>query len=119
LARPGRAACYTYDFADRQSALNRAVPPATCASGATAVVSSTTYYPSGPLAGAVLANGVTETRSFDKRYFPSSIAASGPAGFTATYSTDKVGNPLQITEASGNRTYAYQDFQYFLTSGWV
>ncbi len=114
----GTRACYGYQtFADRQSSLSRAEPAATCASGATAVVSAASYYPSGPLESLTLGNGIAETRLFDKRYFPVSIAASGGAGLTWTYMTDSVGNPTQIADGVLNRSYGYQDFQYFLTTG--
>jgi hypothetical protein len=64
-------------------------------------------------------NGVVETRSFDDRYVPTGIQASGNR-LTWNYSTDDVGNPVTIQQTqpvAESRTYGYQDFQYFLTSG--
>jgi RHS repeat-associated protein len=105
---------YTHDFADREQSLTVQVginPPLQLVAGAT-------YKPLGPLSGLALGNGITEIRSFDTRYFPAGIQVPGRLGWT--YGTDAVGNILSITDtlnAANNRTYGYQDSQYFLTSG--
>ncbi|MFN7962611.1 MAG: hypothetical protein U0002_15180 [Thermoanaerobaculia bacterium] len=92
-------------------------------SPAQTVVSATgaTYKGFGPLASLPLGNGTTETRNFDARYSPSEIKLT--AGATPRldwlYTTDKVGNPLAITDAlaaANNRAFTYQDIQYFLAS---
>jgi RHS repeat-associated protein len=100
----------TYDFADRPASLvaRRFGVPDTAAS----------YLPSGPLSSLTLGNELTETRTFNARYFPSSISAGGLLSWS--YSTDGVGNIRSITDtlnAANNRTYGYQDHQYFLTRG--
>jgi RHS repeat-associated protein len=72
----------------------------------------------GPLSGLAFGNGTTEIRSFDSRYFPEGIEVPGRLGWK--YSTDAVGNVLSISDTlntANNRTYGYQDSQYFLTSG--
>ena len=82
------------------------------------LVTAATYLPSGPLSSLTLGNGLTEPRSYTNRYFPSSIVAGSHLSWS--YSTDAVGNIFSITNtlnAANNRTYAYQDYQYFLTSG--
>ncbi|MCH9651866.1 MAG: hypothetical protein K0U98_26795 [Deltaproteobacteria bacterium] len=119
----GVMANYTHDFADRELTLEverSGQPIQPIASGAS-------YEPSGPLASLTFGNGLTETRAFNQRYFPTDIdLAGGPplAGGTVlldwTYATDNVGNILSITDnqaPANNRGYAYQDFQYFLTNG--
>jgi RHS repeat-associated protein len=109
------AAVYTHDFADREATLTYeqsggAQPPA--------IVSSAAYEPFGPLTSLTLGNGLTETRLFDARYFPDRIQVSGRLDWD--YTVDAVGNPLQIADVlvpAQSRTYAYQDYQYFLTQG--
>ncbi|MDX1998419.1 MAG: hypothetical protein SF066_11940 [Thermoanaerobaculia bacterium] len=111
----GTVASYSYDFADRPTSLT-----ATPAGGsAQSVASAASYLPSGPLSAVTLGNAVVETRSFDGRYVPTSIVASGNR-LTWNYTTDNVGNPTAITQtqpAAESRTYGYQDHQYFLTTG--
>ncbi|MGB6363794.1 MAG: RHS repeat-associated core domain-containing protein, partial [Thermoanaerobaculia bacterium] len=110
----GVTVTYTHDYADRQETLtledggNPSQP----------VVTSAAYKPSGPLTGLTLANGLTETRGYDQRYFPERIQVPGLLDWTFT--TDAVGNILSITDAedpAGARAYDYQDIQYFLTQG--
>ena len=109
------AAVYTHDFADREATLTYeqsggAQPPA--------IVSSAAYEPFGPLTSMTLGNGLTETRLFDARYFPDRIQVPGRLDWD--YTVDAVGNPLQIADVlvpAQSRTYAYQDYQYFLTQG--
>jgi RHS repeat-associated protein len=109
------AAFYTNDFADREATLTyeqsgSAQPPA--------IVSSAAYEPFGPLTSLSLGNGLTETRLFDARYFPDRIQVPGRLDWD--YTVDAVGNPLQIADLlvpAQSRTYAYQDYQYFLTQG--
>jgi len=104
------AAVYGYDFADREASLS-------FVGGSTVpVVTSANYKASGPLAEVTFANGMKEIRGFDPRYHPASIQV--PGRFEWTYSTDGVGNVLEITDALhplGSRSFAYQDHQYFLT----
>ena len=88
---------YTYDLADRPASL-AVVTPHTPPQG-TPVVTSATYLPSGPLTGLALGNGATETRSFDGRYFPATIALAAPTSRTWTYTTDAVGNVTEIHES--------------------
>ncbi len=80
-------------------------------------MTSAAYLPSGPLTTLALGNGVTESRSFDTRYFPAGISAGSALSWT--YTTDSVGNILQIADSGPgqDRTYTYQDTHYFLTSG--
>jgi RHS repeat-associated protein len=107
-------ATYTYDFADRQSTLQ--VQEGT--STAQTLVSASSYKPQGPLASLTLGNGLTETRGFSTRYLPTSISV--PSLLSWSYATDSVGNPTAITDtlnSANDRTFAYQDPQYFLTTG--
>ena len=107
-------ATYAYDFADRQSTLSiqdGAHPSQT-------VVSASSYKPQGPLASLTLGNGLTETHGFSNRYLPTSISV--PSLLSWSYTTDSEGNPTAIADAlnsANNRTFAYQDPQYFLTTG--
>ena len=64
----GSVATYSFDFADRELSLS--VDPG---SGALAVVSDASYYPSGPLAGLTLGNGLVENRTYTTRYFPDQL----------------------------------------------
>jgi RHS repeat-associated protein len=86
-------ASYTYDFADRQQALtvdDGIDPPRS-------IVVGSTYKPSGPLAALELGNGLLESRGFDQRYFPASIAVSGgDLDRSWVYETDFVGNIEEI-----------------------
>ena len=110
----GVTATYAYDFADRQSTLqmqNGASSPQT-------LVSASSYKPQGPLASLTLGNGLTETHGYSTRYLPTSVSV--PSLLSWSYSTDSVGNPTAIADvlnSSNDRTYAYQDPQYFLTTG--
>ena len=61
----------------------------------------------------------TVTRNFNLRYAPTSIVVSGNL-LTWNYTVDLVGNPTAISQtqpAAVSRTYGYQDWQYYLTSG--
>jgi hypothetical protein len=110
-------AVYTHDFADRPETLlarrpGRLDQPLAASAG---------YLPSGPLKSLTLGNGLSETRTFTSRYFPSSIALTGISQLLNwTYSTDAAGNILSITDnltPAASRTYGYQDIHYFLTRG--
>jgi RHS repeat-associated protein len=110
----GVTATYSYDFADRQSTLQ--MQDGTNPSQT--LVSASSYKPRGPLASLTLGNGLTEARGFSTRYLPTSIAVSSLLSWS--YTNDSVGNPTTITDtlnSANNRTYAYQDPQYFLTTG--
>jgi RHS repeat-associated protein len=118
IAYPGNVtACYGYDVADRQSSLaySTATGANVCQGTTTPIVTSTpaaptVYSASGPLQTLHLANGLTETHAFDQRYYPTTITAGSLLAWN--YTTDAAGN---ITAISPGRTFAYQDFQYFLT----
>ena len=113
----GVTAVMTYDFADRPSSLlaRRSGKPDQ------PLVSSASYLPFGPLNTVTLGNGLTETHAFTQRYFPSSITLGSPSSLLSwTYATDNVGNISSIADAlsaANNRTYGFQDHQYFLTRG--
>jgi RHS repeat-associated protein len=104
---------YTHDFADRELTVSARFgegPPTT-------IVSAAGYAPSGPLTSLTFGNGLTETRSFDRRYVPAAIGVPGLLAWA--YDTDGVGNPTTIDDAmpsNQDRTFGYQDVQYFLTS---
>lgn len=110
-------ATYTYDYADREQSLNVQVG----ANPSLQIVNNATYKPFGPLATLPLGNGLTETHSYDARYSPTGIQVTGTTPrLNWSYSTDAVGNITGITDllnASQNRTYGYQDINYFLTLG--
>lgn len=110
----GVTATYAYDFANRQSTLQMQDG----ANPAQTLVSASSYKPRGPLASLTLGNGLTETHGFSTRYLPTSISV--PSLLSWSYSTDSVGNSTAITDtlnSANNRTYDYQDPQYFLTTG--
>ena len=111
------SAIYTYDAADRQSTLTVEVPGEPDA----AVVTASSYEPAGPLASVTLGNGLTETWSFDTRYFPGAIQVNGGSPVLDwDYTTDDVGNIADIGDVLdpvNDRTYGYQDYQYYLTRG--
>jgi RHS repeat-associated protein len=91
----GVSAAYGFDFADREVSLDVTTPGAV---GAEPVVTAASYLPSGPLSGLALGSGTTETRAFDRRYAPTAISLSGPVERTFSYTTDRVGNILEIVE---------------------
>ncbi|HEV8578164.1 MAG TPA: RHS repeat-associated core domain-containing protein, partial [Thermoanaerobaculia bacterium] len=114
LVYPGGVeAVSTFDFADRPSTLlaRRTGKPDQ------PLVNAASYLPFGPLTSLTLGNGLTEAHGFTNRYLPSSIALTGVLSWTL--GTDAVGNITSVTTASpsNNRTYGYQDHQYFLTTG--
>ena len=115
IAWPGGiTASYGYDYADRPSTLSLQDG----AGPVLPVVTSASYKPYGPLASLTLGNGLTETRAFDAGYLPQSISVPGRLQWD--YTTDDVGNVTGIADVlnpSGSRTYAYQEFQYFLRQG--
>lgn len=110
----GVAVLLTYDAADRPATL-------TLRPGfepQQPIVTAAAYEPFGPVGSVTLANGLTETREYDRRYGPTGIAVGALLDWD--YGTDDVGNVTAIADAlnpSGNRTFGYQDVQYFLTSG--
>ena len=111
------SAIYTYDAADRQSTLTVEVPGEPDAS----VVTASSYEPAGPLASVTLGNGLTETWSFDTRYYPGAIQVDGASPVLDwTYTTDDAGNIAgigDVLDPANDRTYGYQDYQYYLTQG--
>jgi RHS repeat-associated protein len=118
ISYPGNVtACYGYDIADRQASLAYSTAAgANACQGTTAPIVTATpsaptiYSAAGPLQQLHLANGLTETHSFDQRYYPTAITVGTLLAWN--YTTDAAGN---ITAISPGRTFAYQDFQYFLT----
>ncbi|HEV8579132.1 MAG TPA: hypothetical protein VGX68_08615, partial [Thermoanaerobaculia bacterium] len=112
---PTVALCYSYDFADRPATLKHTTAGGDSCLGS-ALVTSASYKPSGPLTSLALGNGLTETRSFDSRYYPDRIQVPGRLDWD--YTTDAVGNVASIVDgvvAGGSRSFMYQDHQYFLT----
>jgi YD repeat-containing protein len=113
----GVTAVTTYDFADRPASLlaQRTGKPDQ------PLVSSVAYLPFGPLNSLSLGNGLTETHAFTQRYFPSAITLGSPGNLLSwTYTTDGIGNISAIADnlnSTRNRTFGYQDSQYFLTRG--
>ncbi len=110
-------ATYAYDFADRPRTLSAQRPGFSNRN----LVTGATYKPFGPLASLTLANGQTETRSFDFAYRPSGVLlAGGSPRLDWDYTTDKEGNVLAVADVltpSASRSFTYQDVQYFLTGG--
>ena len=111
------SAIYTYDAADRQSTLTVEVPGEPDAT----VVTASSYEPAGPLASVTLGNGLIENRAFDTRYYPGAIQVDGGSPVLDwDYTTDDVGNIADIGDVldpANDRTYGYQDYQYYLTRG--
>ncbi len=104
----------TYDAVDRQATMTLQRPGESDLS----IVTGSSYEPSGPLASLTLGNGLSEARSFDTKYYPSAIQVGAVLDWQ--YATDAVGNITGITDAlnaANDRTYAYQDVQYYLTQG--
>ena len=101
IGYPGNVqASISYDFADRPESLTVTTP-----GGTEPVVTAASYLPGGPLSELALGSGPgqrRETRAFDGRYAPTAIGVSGdPAGVgdrTWSYTTDPVGNVLEIVE---------------------
>jgi RHS repeat-associated protein len=109
----GVIAQYAFDALDRPESLNLST-----GGSVQPVATGATYYPAGPLAGLTLGNGLVETRSYDARYFPTAIQLGGKLHWN--YTTDREGNILQIADAlnaAQTKTYSYQDYQYYLTTG--
>ncbi len=108
---------YGYDFADRQGTLDVEAP----GEPVQAVVTSASYYASGPLRALTHGTGITETLLYDSRYYPDRITVDGTGTLLDwDYTTDEVGNPTSIADvlnAANDRAYGYQAPQYFLTQG--
>ncbi len=99
---PGEvSASYGFDFADRKATLS----VTTTLGGTEPVVTAASYLPSGPLSALTLGSGSTESRAFDGRDVPTGIGLStDPGGLgdrTWAYTTDRVGNVLEIVEMPG------------------
>jgi RHS repeat-associated protein len=111
-------AVYSYDYADRPSTLDVEGLGGTLDQP---IVTAAGYLPSGPLDSLDLGNGLTETRAYDARYHPDRITVGGGSTLLDwDYVTDDVGNVeaiADVLEPSNDRTYGYQDYQYFLTQG--
>ncbi len=110
-------ALYTYDFADRQATLDVEQP----GEPLQAIVTASSYEPSGPLASLTLGNGLVETHTFDSRHHPDRITVAGGSTLLDwQYSTDDEGNVTAITDLldpANNRVFGYHDVQYFLIQG--
>jgi YD repeat-containing protein len=111
-------AIYGYDYADRPSTLDVEGLGGTPMQS---IVTSASYLPSGPLDSLELGNGLTETRAFDARYHRDRITVAGGSTLLDwDYLTDDVGNIetiADVLDGTNDRTYGYQDYQYFLTEG--
>ena len=59
-----------------------------------AIVSSATYEPFGPLSSLTLGNGLTETRLFDARYFPDGIQVPGRLDRATVVQSDGLEHPV-------------------------
>jgi RHS repeat-associated protein len=109
----GVAAIATHDFADREATLS------VDSGGTQPLVTSASYKALGPLAALSFANGLSETRLFDPRYFPDRIQAGALLDWD--YAVDATGNPTAITGLIASTPYsasfAYHDNLYFLTQG--
>ncbi|MEO1083319.1 MAG: RHS repeat-associated core domain-containing protein, partial [Acidobacteriota bacterium] len=114
----GGMSTYTFDYADREATLSY-----DAGAGAQSIVTSASYLPSGPLDGLTFGNGLEEIRPYDSRYFPAEIQVVDSMMTDLlhwSYTVDRVGNPTSIVDmldATNDRTYEYQDHQYFLTRG--
>ncbi|MEO1366112.1 MAG: hypothetical protein AAFX50_02960, partial [Acidobacteriota bacterium] len=114
----GGMSTYTFDYADREASLSY-----DAGGGAQSIVTAASYLPSGPLDGLTFGNGLEEIRPYDSRYFPAEIRVVDSmmaAELHWSYTVDGVGNPTGIVDmldAANDRTYEYQDYQYFLTRG--
>ncbi|HWM92937.1 MAG TPA: RHS repeat-associated core domain-containing protein, partial [Thermoanaerobaculia bacterium] len=110
----GVSAAYTYDFADRQATLSY-----DSGAGSQPLVTSAGYKALGPLSSLSLANGLSETRLFDERYYPDEIQAGALLDWD--YTLDGVGNPTAVAGTIAGLAYSasftYQDHLYFLTQG--
>ncbi len=114
----GVRALYTFDHADRHQTLAAEIS----SQGIQAIIMEAHYQPFGPLRQLNRGNGLVETRQHDSRYQPDRITVASPGGTLLDwdYATDRVGNITAIgdlLDPLNNRTYAYQDYQYFLTQG--
>ncbi len=101
----GRAASYSFDFANR---------PSTLSVGSTPIVTSAAYLPFGPATSLVFGNGTTKTMNFDSRYRVQENKLTGPSGVLVDYSygEDNVGNITSIhdsIDARYNRDFGYDD----------
>ena len=93
----GVTATYSYDFADRQETLDVQVG----ADPVQSLVTASSYLPGGPLESLALASGATENRAYDGRYVPEAIVLEAPTSRRWDYTTDGVGNILEIRELIG------------------
>jgi RHS repeat-associated protein len=108
----------TYDFADRPAKLEWKEGAASYAFLVGGATTSAAYAAFGPLTSLPLGNTLTETRSFDFRYAPDTIAVSGSLlswGFTV----DALGDIVAIDDtlpSDQNRSFGYQPHQRYVTS---
>ena len=110
----GLVATYSHDFADREASLT--IQHGTAAPQS--LVAAASYRPSGPVASLLLGNGLSENRFHDARYLPAGLEVPGRLQWS--YVTDGLGNVTSITDGldpTGNRTFAYQDYQDYLIAG--
>ncbi len=87
------------------------------------LVDEATYLPFGPVERLDLVGTLKETHTYTSRYFPESIRVTSSSSdkLRWDYTTDAVGNVTSIEQLAPaptvTRTYAYQDFAYFLSQG--
>ncbi len=115
IAYPGSSVVtYTHDFADRPRSLEVQIGESTSQT----LVSDASYGPSGPLTGLTFGNGLSETRTFDGRYYPDAVQVSDPSTLLSwDYTVDKVGNVTSIADglnSSNDRSFGYAPVHYFL-----
>jgi RHS repeat-associated protein len=108
----GRQVTYGFDAADR---------PRSVAADGTPLVQSVSYFPFGPSTRIELANGTTQTQTFDSRYRMVTNRLESAAGAIAdyAYTYDKAGQVTSIrdlTDAAFDRTFAYDGLGRLVTA---
>ncbi len=107
----GMSVTYTHDFAGR---------PLTAVADGTALITSASYLPFGPLTTLVYGNGTTQTLTYDTRYrITQNRLSAGTTMAQYDYGHDAAGNITSIhdaTEASFNRDFGYDDLSRLVTA---
>lgn len=108
----GQVVQTTFDFAGR---------PVAASLDGTAIVSSASYLPFGPLSSMTYGNGTTKTMLYDSRYRAQENKLTTATGVIADYlyQEDSVGNITQIhdaTSAAYNRDFGYDDLNRLTTA---
>ncbi len=109
---PQNSVMYAYDFGDR---------PSSATSGTTALITSASYLPFGPVRELVFGNGTTQTFTRDNRYFPLTTVVMAGAVTLASYdyANDGAGNVTEIhdlQDATRNRDFGYDDLNRLTTA---